>query len=106
MPTHSKKRRDDSVLCPRTRAGPWQLPSHTGSDCRPCSRHFVATTRTDVSRYATSCYPPFTGSADNLPSTRRLPIRQLHHVVPNVCHLRLTNVKWPNIGLTSRRHRN
>jgi len=80
MPTRSKKTRDNSVLCPRTRPGPWQLPPHTDSGCRPRSRHFVATTRRDVSRYATSCNPPFTESAVDLPSTRRLPIRQLHHV--------------------------
>ena len=106
MPTRSKKTCDNSVLCPRTRSGPWQLPPHTDSRCRPRSRHFVATTRTDVSLYTTSCRPLFTGSAVDLPSTRLLPNRRLHYVVPNVCSLPLTNVKWPSIGLNSRRYRN
>ena len=82
MPTRSKKTHDNSVLCPRTGSGPWQIPSHTDSGCHPRSRHFVATTRTDASRYATSCYPPFTGSAVDLPSTRRLPTKRLHHADP------------------------
>jgi len=106
MPTRSKKTCDNSVLCPRTRYGPWQLPPHTDSGCRPRSRHFVATTRTDVSRYATSCCPLFTGSAVDLPSTRRLPTRWLHHAdlvrVFSSTHERQVS----SIGLNSRRYRN
>ena len=46
---HAPKRHDSSVLCPRTRAGPWQFLPHTDSSRHPRSRHFVTTTRTDTS---------------------------------------------------------
>ena len=38
---HAPKRHDNSVLCPRTRAGPWQFLPHTDSSRHPRSRHFV-----------------------------------------------------------------
>ena len=70
---HAPKRHDNSVLCPRTRYGPWQLPPHTDSGCRPRSRHFVNSPRHE--RTPLTRKPPAffrTGSSVELSSTHRL----------------------------------
>ena len=109
MPTRSKKTCDNSVLCPRTRSGPWQLPPHTDSSYRPRSRHFVTMTRTDTSHKAACGYLPYrvlrrtiVDASSLQRRTSTLPKRARRNAY-TMCSLPLTDVKCgPSIGLNSR----